>query len=115
MKQWISLLASLFVLSASAQEPTYKHLSQRDNDPFVFCTQGMKRMDPCWIPIPPYGDGLWMYTWLCDEPNTETGRSWTQAEREGLSDYQQVCSAARSYGEWDTKAGAKPENVPFSH
>jgi hypothetical protein len=111
------IAVSLLVLigKAVAQDAMYSELSQRDNDPFVFCTQGMKRPDPCWIPLEPYGYGIWTYTWLCDEPNTETGRAWTSAERQGLKDYVLVCSAARSNGAWDKKAGPRPENVPNPH
>ena len=117
MKQWIPLAASLLAVSltASAEEAMYKPLSQRDNDPFVFCTQGMKRPDPCWIPMPPYGHGNWMYTWLCNEPNVKYGRQWTPAERQGLDEYMEVCSAARSSGTWDRAAGSRPEDTPFSH
>lgn len=115
MRRWISIVAMTFACAATAQNAVYKHLSQRDNDPFVFCTQGMKRPDPCWIPLPPYGFGIWTYTWICDEPNTETGRAWTQDEREGLDDYLAVCGAPRSNGEWDTKAGARAEDTPSPH
>jgi hypothetical protein len=108
MKYWIALACIMFSATAGAQ---YETLRYRDNDPFVFCRYGMKILDPCWIPIPPY-TGAWMYTGLCDPPN-EYGRSWTAQDYDALHQLERVCAMTSSSGPW--KGGGTGENSPYSH
>lgn len=106
---------AMAVLCANAQayqQGFYQELRYRQNDPFVFCTQGQDTMDTCWIPLPPY-TGAWTYTGICDEPN-EYGRSWYQRDRDSLKQYMEVCPQAMESGDWDGRGGA-PENSPSRH
>jgi len=118
MERWrfltkiVVLMAGISTCGTVVAQTDY--IRERDNDPFVFCTQGMKMPAPCWIPIPEYGYARWTYTGVCDEPNPK-GRAWTQAERDGLEDYIRVCGIPKSNGGWDTREGPRPEGYPTEH
>jgi hypothetical protein len=105
-------VALMACVSAQAGQGMYEKLNYRNDDPFVFCTQGQDTWDTCWKPIPPY-TGAWIYTGICDEPNPK-GRSWYQRDRDSLSQYMRVCPNAIDSGSWDGRGGA-PENTPGPH
>lgn len=110
------ILASLFLLltsvSALAQSSGYyQTLGYRANDPFVFCTQGQRNPDKCWIPMPPYLGGYMMMPY-CDPPNYY-GKPWTSDDWASLAQYQATCPMAISSGSW-TGPGM-PEASPFTH
>jgi len=112
MKRWILIAALVMPCALTAQEAFYKQIHYRDNDPFLFCTKGMKIWDPCWIPIPPY-TGQWMYTGICRPPN-KYGRSWTQDDRQALDELEEICPAAQQSGGWDGRGG-RSDKTPYSH
>lgn len=110
-KSWMVLLLLGFALPAGAQMTVAPY---RDNDPFVFCTQGYEITPAmmCWIPLPPYTGGTWMFTGLCDPPNYY-GRPWTARDTQALFLYETVCPIAIKPGAW---TGPAPSNVvPFVH
>jgi hypothetical protein len=73
----------------------------RGNDPFVVCTQGyeMTIAQECWVPLPPYTTGAYLYTGVCDPPN-EFGRSWTHRDVLALQIYLSACPGAMMPGVW---------------
>lgn len=115
MKIWIGLVIVLVSFNAVAQSGGtgyYEQLQYRDNDPFVFCTQGRKEKDKCWIPLPPY-TGNFMAMPYCNPPNTYSGKSWTQDDWNSYYQYLRVCPRAINSGRWD--GTGKPEETPNSH
>ncbi|WP_413623784.1 hypothetical protein [Luteibacter sp. Lutesp34] len=113
MKARIFLIAIAYAPSLLAQDSGfYKTIPYRDNDPFVFCTEGLKGWNKCWFPVDP-ANGTFMYTGVCDEPNPK-GRSWSFEDRDSLRLYQMVCPMAVQSGEWDGKGGS-PDNSPHPH
>jgi hypothetical protein len=106
MKHWIIVLSLLFSGTVGAQEV----IRYRYNDPFVFCTEGMKIPLPCWVPIAPF-TGQFMYTGLC-EPNPY-GRPWDQQDYDALSQLVMICPQARTSGGWSGKGRA--DTSPLVH
>lgn len=96
---WIAMLALGFALPATAQVMSVAPF--RDNDPFVFCTQGYELTvaQECWTPLPPYTTGDYMLTGICDPPNYY-GRSWTDRDWTALYLYETVCPIAVVPGAW---------------
>lgn len=111
MKRLIPFIALLIAGSAIADDGYYKFLRFRKNDPFLFCTYGLERVDKCWIPVSP-ASGTWTYTGLCDEP-TEDMRPWDNDDRESLDLYIEVCPKANGQGSWS--GAGDGSNVPTSH
>lgn len=95
MKNWIIAASLLFSAAAGAQN--YDFIRYRNNDPFVFCTQGMKIPFPCWVPIAPY-TGEFIYTGLC-HPNPD-GRPWDQQDYDALGQLTAICPKAKKSGGW---------------
>ncbi len=113
MKLRILLFAAIYAPSVFAQDSGfYKTIPYRDNDPFVFCTEGLKGWNKCWIPLDP-ASGTFMYTFECDEPNPK-GRPWSSDDRESLRYYQMVCPMALRSGGWGGKGGSAA-NSPYPH
>jgi hypothetical protein len=105
----VAIVLSMLALPAIAQED----LRFRAGDSFVFCAQGLKIPDPCWLPVPPYtGGNNYKLTGVCDPPNLH-GRSWTADDTESLAQYQRICAQAIDSGAW--KGHAPPESTPFEH
>lgn len=110
-KSWIVLLALGFAFPVFAQMSVAPF---RDNDPFIFCSQGYETTvaAECWVPLPPYTTGAYAYTGICDPPN-EYGRSWTDRDYQALYLYQTVCPIAGKSGAW-VGAGDGSQS-PYSH
>lgn len=120
MKRWIWTLAACFGLQANATAtaaPVYEELVCRDNDPFVFCTQGCKSPDHhweptdpisgAWVPVPPY----------CPYPTTVSTKyckGWSQKAFTAFFQYQSICRQAKKEGDWTDK-GRRPESTPKEH
>ena len=100
--------------------PYYEQIRFRDNDPFVFCTQGIKDNPRAWSPDQPIR-ALWRLTpGYCPVPSTGTCpvypytfKSWSQNDFNALRQYMSVCPQAEKEGRWRGKG--KPENSPYSH
>ncbi len=117
MKLWTGAVLVLLAFNATAQSAGggsgyYERLQYREDDPFVFCTQGRKERDKCWIPLPPY-TGNFMMMPYCNPPNSPYGKSWTQDDWSSLYQYQSVCPRAINSGQWE--GSGRPEQTPFSH
>jgi hypothetical protein len=108
MKTWIIAASLLFSSAVGAQGGDF--IRYRANDPFVFCTQGMKIPVPCWVPIPPY-NGEFMYTGLC-EPNPY-GRPWDAQDYDALQQLVSICPKAVTSGGWKGVGGGATS--PFIH
>lgn len=109
MFRWILLFAVVLAGQASAQ--MYERINYRDDDPFVFCTQGLKRVDKCWVPIPPY-TGQYVLTGICRPPN-KYGRNWDKDDTQSLQEYVRICPHAETSGGWD--GPGRPESTPTEH
>lgn len=110
------LVGAMLMLCAEAHafqdKGFYQELRYRDNDPFLFCTQGQKEPDKCWWPIDPISATYMEAPW-CDPPN-EYGKPWTSADWDSLSQYQEICPKAMSQGSWDGRNGS-PDMTPSQH
>jgi hypothetical protein len=114
MKRGIFLVFTLFACEALAQSGFYQEIDYRDNDPFVFCTQGQgwKRAPmQCWIPVPPYTGSFTMMPY-CDPPNY-WGKTWSDDDWESLGQYMLVCPQAMTSGPWTGKG--QPDQDPYDH
>lgn len=112
MKKLLLLLLGTCSFSLLAQSSGYyQPLNYRNDDPFLFCTQGQKNQDKCWVPTPPYLGGFMMMPY-CDPPNY-WGKPWTSDDYASLAQYVSTCPMAMSSGEW--KGNDMPENSPTSH
>jgi hypothetical protein len=116
MKHWMKLplAVALLVIGADAAAQYYQ-LSYRDNDPFVFCTQGQNPKEvpaPCWKPLPPF-TGNFMMMPYCKPPSYPYGKSWTNDDWKSLGEYLVVCPWAKESGGW--KGEGSPESSPHEH
>ena len=103
----------------------YYPLNYRDNDVFVFCTQGRKENPKAWKPISPYtGAMAWIpFPPYCPVPSTGrcpvypyTYRSWSQDDMRAWQQYEMVCPHGEQPGKWKANNGqGRPENTPYSH
>src|SRR5580765_8980572 len=110
-RQVLLALCGLVLLGSSgvalADQRKYKFLRWRDNDPFVFCTQGIKDQDRAWRPIDPIS-GAWMLTpGYCPFPVTGSCpypftmlMAWSQNSFDSFWDYQSVCKWPHRKGDW---------------
>ncbi|UYB52716.1 hypothetical protein OCJ37_01755 [Xanthomonas sp. AM6] len=123
MKRWIWILVAFFGLQATAEAAGfYVPLACRDDDPFVFCTQGCKDQDKNWIPTDPVS-GAWIAApGYCPYPTTGTCcfgyvcfLPWTQTAVTAVGQYMSVCPVARKEGNWKNTDGRRPESVPYDH
>lgn len=113
------VLPALLAVGASAQQGSgfYEPIRYRDNDPFVFCTQGPSikmgeiQSPACWLPRPPY-TGQYMLTGGCNPPN-KYGRDWDQADTDSLQQYIRICPHAIDSGQWEGEG--RPESTPREH
>ncbi len=104
----------------AADKPYYEQIRFRDNDPFVFCTQGIKDNPRAWSPDQPVR-ALWRLTpGYCPVPSTGpcpiypyTYQRWSDNDVNSLQQYMSVCPQAKREGRWRGKG--KPENSPYSH
>ncbi|MFC3656828.1 hypothetical protein FZ025_00430 [Xanthomonas hyacinthi] len=102
------LAGNALAQSVNAPQETLRY---RDNDPFVFCTEGQKNPDKCWMPLPPY-TGNYMTMPYC-QPVDPYGKPWTPQDYDSLGQYQRVCPRALKSGSW---TGPKPANMsPTAH
>lgn len=112
MRMFVPAVLCAIAFSAVAQSSGYyEQIQYRDNDPFVFCTQGQKNMDKCWIPLPPY-TGNYMMMPHCNPPN-QYGKSWTNDDWASLYQYLRVCPQAMESGAWEGQG--RPEQTPNNH
>jgi hypothetical protein len=117
MKRWIPIVLAVIALQATAQDSVSPY---RQNDPFVFCTEGWseQRAQACWWPSPPYTTGMYIMNPSCRPPN-KYGRDWSSDDYRALSLYQSVCPRALKNGSWgnDDKdlKGKRANNVPSKH
>jgi hypothetical protein len=86
----------------------------RQNDPFVFCTQGYETnwAQMCWYPTDPI-TAAWLPTGICRPPNPY-GRPWYSRDIQALALYQRVCPRALKPGSWKGHNNL-PQNTPFAH
>lgn len=95
----------------------YEFIRYRDNDPFLFCTDGQdpeKFPDRCWWPVAPF-TGAFMMNPICRPPNPY-GKDWTEADWDSLGQYLSVCPmAGGKSGTWNGKSGKQPNMVPHKH
>jgi hypothetical protein len=86
----------------------------RQNDPFVFCTQGyeVNWAQMCWYPTDPI-TAAWLPTGICRPPNPY-GRPWYPRDNQALALYIRVCPKALKSGTWEGHNGL-PQNTPFAH
>lgn len=106
-----SLLLVLEIAANSAiASPVSGHYSPvgRSNDPFVFCTQGVREHN--WAPVNPLAG-----TWRCTRRCKYVNKYW-------IPTYQRICPAAMSRGGWtgpgsgdQFKAVTPGKLVPFKH
>ncbi|WP_024889869.1 hypothetical protein [Luteimonas huabeiensis] len=111
----LAFLAILPMMDISAQSGFYERLRYRDDDPFVFCTQGQDPQIepfPCWRPQPPY-TGAYTLMPYCRPPNPYGWKSWTYADRDSLQQYLRVCPKAGASGQWE--GAGRPEFDPVRH
>ena len=117
------LLASVFV--ARADQPGQSiDLACRDNDPYVFCTQGCKDRDKNWIPLVPIA-GTWISVpGYCPWPQSEGAccvgqvcfALWTRTAVEAVGQYMAICPRAHEQGDWESYNGqGAAEDEPYSH
>lgn len=112
MRKIAPLLLGMCSFSLLAQSSGYyQSLDYRADDPFVFCTQGQKNPDKCWIPVEPYL-GQFVAMWYCDPPNY-WGKSWTSDDYASLAQYVSTCPMAGTSGGWEGKG--TPEDSPVTH
>ncbi|TLX20866.1 hypothetical protein [Thermomonas fusca] len=141
MKSLLLSLATLFAISAwgadAQQKPAppcmgasmdkgcYTELRDssgrlfRDDDPFLFCDDGMKERPRAWNPVSP-AQGIWAPTpgycpyplQTCPYPLTML-KGWSQREIDGVYLFMRVCPAAGGTGKWE--GNGRPENTPHSH
>lgn len=111
MKKLLLVMLCSTAWSAMAQSPQ-EHLRYRNDDPFVFCTEGQKDPGKCWVPLPPYTTGAYMTMPYC-QPINPYGKPWTPQDYDSLGQYQRVCPLALKSGGW---TGKKPANMsPTEH
>lgn len=130
MKKRIWILAIMLGVqfTALADTPIYQRLACRDDDPFVFCTQGCKGKDKNWIPMSPES-GTWMPAPVpgtygyCPIATTATCPAnvypyviflpWTQTGVEAVYQYMAICPRAHDTGPWE--GPGRPESTPYDH
>lgn len=110
IKFGLGLIALMWSVGAAAQAGYYEGLRYRNNDPFVFCTQGQRNASRCWMPTPPY-TGSYMIMPYC-HPNPK-GKPWSQADYDSLAQYLRVCPAGEQPGNW--QGSGRPENSGGRH
>lgn len=122
LKPWLCMafICSAFQGSALAEPGVYQQLACRDNDPFVFCTQGCKNQDKNWTPIDPISATWVAVPGYCPYPTTGACcfgyvcfQSWTQTAVTALGQYMSICPAAKRQGDW--KGSGRPESTPYDH
>ncbi len=95
----------------------YECLRYREDDPFLFCTDGQdkeKAPKRCWWPIAPF-TGAFMMNPACRPPNPY-GYDWSDEDWDSLGQYLRVCPmAGGKSGTWNSKSGKQPNMVPFKH
>ncbi|MGH8028135.1 MAG: hypothetical protein ACREO0_15565 [Pseudoxanthomonas sp.] len=122
MKRGIWILAIMLGVqfAAYADTPIYQKLECRDDDPFVFCTQGCKNQDKNWTPISPIS-GTWIaVTGYCPYPTTGACcignvcfQPWTQTAVKAVYQYMAICPKAHEQGQWEGQG--RPESTPYDH
>ncbi|PKV11482.1 hypothetical protein CVO74_18190 [Xanthomonas prunicola] len=120
MKNLIWILVLFFAGQAEIQaQSVYEKLVCRDNDPFVFCTQGCKGADKNWIAIDPISGTTAPMLGYCVQPSLSVCCKgpycgpWTQTGIDAYYQYKRICPKAMKRGSWNGKR--PPENVPHDH
>lgn len=118
---WIVALAMGVQFAAYADTPIYVKLECRDDDPFVFCTQGCKGNDKNWTPLSPIA-GTWMAVpGYCPWPQSQGAccignvcfTLWTQTAVKAVGQYMAICPKAHEEGRWEGQG--RPESTPYDH
>jgi hypothetical protein len=124
----IFLLSFTLLPEVAHAQAIYKELRangnlQREDDPFLFCTKGMKKSNPAWKPDSPASAGYIPQThkgW-CPHPTTSTCcygkvcfRPWPQEDYDAYTKLRVVvCPAGQKAGKWEGQGdGSK---VPHDH
>jgi hypothetical protein len=117
---WTAALCLGFQAAALAEPGVYQQLVCRDNDPFVFCTQGCKGQDKNWVPDDPIAATWHSVDGYCPWPSTNCvigpyrfGTDWTQTAVTAVFQYASICPAAKQQGDW--KGSGRPESTPYEH
>lgn len=106
MKTWIFVAAASFAGAAAGQAIGY-----RAEDPFVFCTYGVKNPARCWWPISAAA-GTFMWDPTCNPPNAPYGRPRTQEDYESNAKWLAICTGV-GQGGWEGEGTG--EQYPFDH
>lgn len=122
----------LLVAQANAQNQIGYRKDSKQDDPFVFCTEGWKRngnwSNTAWNPVSPFTGGMaWIPHFLpwCPVPhpnNTKCPvsfgwiqpRPWTKDDWQGYLKYEAVCPDGVTPGDWDGNGG-KAKDSPTRH
>ncbi|MEJ1126650.1 hypothetical protein V9L20_03685 [Variovorax sp. CCNWLW225] len=117
---WTAALCLGMQAAAQADQRVYQQLVCRDNDPFVFCTQGCKDQDKNWTPLDPIAGSWNAVPGYCPWPSTycvvgplRFGSDWTQTAVTAVFQYMSICPAAHRQGQW--KGSGRPESTPYEH
>lgn len=124
---WMVLLAIGVSGSVLAENDITIKLECRDDDPYVFCTQGCKGQHKNWVPTNP-GTTAWMAVGnYCPWPSTGPccignycWTPWTQTAFTEWIKFMNICGVDRHHGgnasDWVPENGqGNPEDEPVSH
>lgn len=132
MKHRILLAVGALLLSVSgmawADKKPYIKINFRDDDPFVFCTQGIKDQDRSWKPLDPISGTYIPFLPYCPTaipPGSTCPENvypyvifepWTQNSWDAYLQYVVVCKFPHRQGDWTRRNGqGNPEDTPYSH
>lgn len=135
MKRWKLFVAGTAILMASgAAMAQHKYVDlrpgvdsdhSRSNDPFVFCTQGVKNAK-VWRVLNPNTPmlGTWAVGWInippyCPWPSTvgtQYCEGWPQQDVTAWGRYVAICYDGGTKNDWKARNGqGNPEDTPSSH
>jgi len=114
MKATIKLCMIAILLSGvgvHARAAGDDRINFRDNDPFLFCSDGqINKATRCWAPVYPF-QGQYVIMPYC-HPNPK-GKPWSLADKRSLQEYMRICPKSEQPGGWE---GLTPPNVtPHVH
>jgi hypothetical protein len=127
MKRWLTLSAFFFTTAAMAQSAIYEKIKYRDDDVFVFCTQGRDDNNKAWEPHSPYlgrmdWNSLKNFCPVPDSPQYECPANvypyvifdeWSQDDWDAFQLYERICPYGEEEGSWT--GNDKPERTPKIH
>ena len=126
MKIRILACALFFVSSVLlASPPMYEsHSEYRDNDVFLFCSDGLKK-PRAWMPLDPITAQWTAEPTYCPIPHDGGEcplcvhnygvhfQSWTHNDYDAWQKWMRICPRGDEEGKWEGQG--RPENTPHSH